>query len=1719
MTKSHLFSRKQVVTASIALALSAAAANGRADTNATWTGTASTLWSNANNWSTAPVDPNNGNGGVNYAVFIGTPAPTTLNINVTIDSLTINTGGVLNTLVGTNLTLLGNLVDNGTITVNSGQSGGATDLTFTNSIVSGSGSIVLDVNTNNAQINGSLTQSAGHTIQGFGEINAALTNNGTVNANAGGQTLFLQTNAMTNNAIFEATAGSVLNIGAITVTQGLAGQILAGNNSLVQLAGATITQGTLNSTAANATANAGIIQITGGATTTFANVTNNAAVNIIVGNTLNVTGSLVDNGIITVNPGQNGGTTAINFNGGTLSGTGSIVLDVNTVNAEVTGTLTQSASHTIQGFGDILAVLTNNGLVNANVSGQTLFLQTSNMTNNATFEATNGATLNISGITVNQGPSGQILASGGGVVTLTNAIIANGTLNGGTLQVVGTTSFNTLTNNATVNIINTNTLNINGNLVNNGTINVNLAQNGGATTLNFNGGTVSGTGFIVLGYSTNNAQLTGTLTQGANQTIAGEGDITAALTNNGVLNANVSGQVLYLSTNAMTNNLMFEATNGGSLNINGITVTQGAAGQIVAGNNSSVVLTNVTVSHGTLNSAAGNATLNPGVFQIFGTTTFDTLTNNALVDIINTNTLDITGNLINNATINVNLAQSGGGTILSFDGGTVSGTGSIVLGYSITNAQLNGTLTQVAGHSILGEGQINATLTNNGTVNADISGQTLYLQGPTLTNTKLLESTNGSNLQFDLATVVNNTGGNITANGGTVSFVNGATITGGIISAVAPNAINVSVENSTLGYSASFNGLTIAAGTQVNVFNSNILNILGLTFTNNGIITINPTQSGGGTFIDFNANTTLTGTGTIILNYATSNAELNTGANDTLTQDVHHTIQGFGQINAALINNGTVNANVFNQVLTLQTDNITNNALVEATNGGILVINGITVTQGTSGQITVGAASTLSLTGATLSKGVLNGSGVIVVSTPSTLDSLTNNDTISIPAGSALNITGNLTNNGTITINPGQSGGATVLNFNGGVLSGSGAITLNYVTSNAQLNGSLTQSAGHTIQGFGQINAALINNSIVDANVPGQTLTLLTSNMTNNLTFEATSGGTLGINGITVTQSITGQVLAGAGSAVVLTNALISHGTLNGTGTSSFTINGTSTLDSLTNNATINIPVGNQLNITGTLVDNGAIIVNSGQNGGATAITFNGGVLSGTGTILLNGSTTNAQLNGSLTQSAGHTIQGFGQINATLTNNGTVNADVGGQTLALNAATTNNGLLQASGGGTLQIASGVLTNFNSTSQTLTGGSYESDTSSALNLPGAILINAANVTLGGTGVFAAINGFTTNTGSFSVNNAAVFTTVTPFSNTGTLQSTGGAALTVPGNLPQDSAGTLTAGTYIVGNSSILALGTSPAITTIGSAASVILSGANSNFPQIDNTPVTGSTSSAVGIVTANAGTFQILSGRNYKVASAFTNTGNLTVGAGSTFTATAFALNGGTLSGGGTVSAPVTAGSAAHTINPGLPGSSTAATLTLSSLTINTHTTLAFDLTSPTSGATPSVSDRIAVPGTLTLNGGSIQLTSVPATGSLGYYEIIQYGTLAGSISNLTLPSTAGLVYTFDLAHNPGFIDLHRGLLGDDNDDGTVNSVDLNTVLNNLGTINSSWTAGNFDGAPTIDLTDLNDVLNNLGKTFTGGLSVVDPTTPTPEPASLTLLACVAPLLIRRSRRR
>ena len=81
----------------------------------------------------------------------------------------------------------------------------------------------------------------------------------------------------------------------------------------------------------------------------------------------------------------------------------------------------------------------------------------------------------------------------------------------------------------------------------------------------------------------------------------------------------------------MTNNNLFEATSGATLAISGITVTQGASGQIIAvGAGSKVnLIGDATISGGTLSTSAGGVIQNSS-----GTNTIGSLTNSGTLQYV-----------------------------------------------------------------------------------------------------------------------------------------------------------------------------------------------------------------------------------------------------------------------------------------------------------------------------------------------------------------------------------------------------------------------------------------------------------------------------------------------------------------------------------------------------------------------------------------------------------------------------------------------------------------------------------------------------------------------------------------------------------------------------------------------------------------------------------------------------------------------------------------------------------------------------------------------------------------------------------------------------------------------------------------------------------------------------------------------------------------------------
>lgn len=488
----------------------------------------------------------------------------------------------------------------------------------------------------------------------------------------------------------------------------------------------------------------------------------------------------------------------------------------------------------------------------------------------------------------------------------------------------------------------------------------------------------------------------------------------------------------------------------------------------------------------------------------------------------------------------------------------------------------------------------------------------------------------------------------------TATGVGDFTIPGNWTGGVPSSTTSAVIANGTSG-TPTF--VTINSGEIESVFN---LQVSPVDYNPNNILEINS----GGQLSVFG--TTIADEGSIILAAGPSNATLMLNSNVTLTGPLAYVvtlsttgagsaviessngstltnltdIQGAGIIGnsgLAVINGGSINANVTGQTLTLNgTGLITNYAVLWATNGGTLrLTNGAVVANyGISEAEFSGSAITLS-GGAVFEGGSLRalyGATMGTVGTAtldgSTIGALTLTGNYTTGGGSTTNLLGTIAfNNGNMLVD--GTAGTAALSLNGNTtLQGSGAVTLNAVIGGGNAIIEQTGTTGSTltnkatILGAGDIGdggLALVNSGTIDANSAGLVLRLNgTGGVANTGLIEAANSGVLQISGTTINNSGGNITSAGSGSIVDLTdNGTIQGGTLNNTaGGTMYTI-GAGTLDgsthgALTINGTYTTGDGATTGVVGTIVNNGTMLVN-----GAT-LSLNGNTtLQGTGTVSL----------------------------------------------------------------------------------------------------------------------------------------------------------------------------------------------------------------------------------------------------------------------------------------------------------------------------------------------------------------------------------------------------------------------------------------------------------------------------------------------------------------------
>ena len=651
---------------------------------------------------------------------------------------------------------------------------------------------------------------------------------------------------------------------------------------------------------------------------------------------------------------------------------------------------------------------------------------------------------------------------------------------------------------------------------------------------------------------------------------------------------------------------------------------------------------------------------------------------------------------------------------------------------------------------------------------------------------------------------------------------------------------------------------------------NNGLSISGSSITNSGqIIMAAPVQFGStGLNLSSSGTVILSGRGTITLQANSFGGDSIGGSAILLNRS---TIQGGGGLDMTFNNAkaGVINANESGVQLVVGRNNSqgpsTNTGLMEATDGGQLVMGSLTLNNVGGTIKAAGKNSYVQLEGEgqggeTFTGGTwttANGGAIQVVDSSALLDgtngnTITNSGTMQLVDGAAHpggNFQGTLMNTGTLQIL--SKGSGMGVNIPGGqtfTLTGSGSLTMGDGTSNAYNNQNYISGATFVsqqlIQGTGNIlNLVSFNNSAtINANVPTGPNNLQlqlgrAGASTNTGTIEATNGGVLLIGSTTI-NNVGGTIAAsGTGSNLSLVGSLgtsgltISGGTFDGSGGGVIYGQGGSLLDGTTstvNNTGTMVINYQDLQAQGTLNNSGTIQILAPTNdNGQTFLQIPNGenlTITGKGTIIMGDGTDNSYNNNAAignnlgtngTFDNRTTIEGTGGIVLTneVINDGTIIANVPTGTSGLMllvdrvANIQNNGTIRATQGGIFYIGGGSCCGNPFTN----AGTIIADAKSTVNLQNANPFgNLANGVLTG--------------GTYNV--------------TGTLE--------IPGNIT-----------------------TNDAKITLNGKASQILN---------------PSTNALAGFVTnASKGSFSVTAGQSFTSAGTFTNQGAITVGKGSTFT--------------------------------------------------------------------------------------------------------------------------------------------------------------------------------------------------------------------------------------------
>ena len=806
---------------------------------------------------------------------------------------------------------------------------------------------------------------------------------------------------------------------------------------------------------------------------------------------------------------------------------------------------------------------------------------------------------------------------------------------------------------------------------------INVLSTGNATSLVLTADQIfTGSGQVVL--SEANARLTGNfsgraLTLSNGFSVTGSGNLgfnILNITNNGTVSATSNTTTLVIDpSNTFINDGTLEAVGTAGLELNAGTFVNNTSIDVLAG--SALTTTNGTIIQG------GSIDIDPTAQATFGNgTDLNAVTINGTADVDNGDSIDATGGLTVNDTLNLNGTGNATQIILG-DDQTFGGTGQIVMDGN-NNTRITGNFSgrlltvgndlTIEGSGNLGNNVLN--IINNGAVRATSNTDVLTIDpNATFANNGTLAAVGTAGLDLNGGTFVNNT---------SIDVLPGSALTTTFGTVIQGGAINVDpTGQATFGNGTDLNAVTINGIADVSNGDS-IDTIGGLTV--NGTVNLNGSLNS--TQIILSDDQAFGGNGQIVMTGGNNTRITGNFSGRLLTIANNMTIRGSGNLGVNvlnIINNGAVRATSNTNVLAIDPNGtFTNNGTLEAVGTAGLDLNGGTFINNTS--IDVLAGSTLiTSAGTVIQGGTINvdPTGQSTFGSGTDLNAVTINGTADVNNNNSIDVISGLTVNGALNVN--GAGNSTQISLTDDqTFDGAGQIVM-IGNSNTRITGNtagrlLTIANGFAINGSGFLGVNVlnfINNGAVRATSNANTLSIDPhATFTNNGTLEAVGSAGLDFNGGTFINNTSIDVLPG--SILTTSNGtVIQGGSINVDPAGQASLGSGTDLNAVTITGPVDVNNGNSIETLTGLTVNGTLALNG--LGSSTQITLlDDHTFDGTGQIVMTG-TTNTRITGNATGRAltianGLTIRGSGNIGTNvlnITNHGTILAD-GASPLAIN---------------------------------------------------------------------------------------------------------------------------------------------------------------------------------------------------------------------------------------------------------------------------------------------------------------------------------------------------------------------------------------------------------------------------------------------------------------------